>query len=64
MQIYIICCIYVYNLCLVKILPLKYAKMLSVDQIAVFINEQNLQNKSMKNFLHVDTNSNNLDFDR
>ena len=64
MQIYIICCVCVYNLCLVKILPLRYAKMLSVDQIAVFINKQNLQNKSLKIFLHVDTNSNNLNFGR
>ena len=35
------------------------AKMLLVNQIVVFLNERNLQIKSMKqpNFLHADTNS-------
>ena len=40
--------------------------MLSANQIAVFLKERNLQNKSMKqpNFLHVESNSKKLNFDQ
>ena len=44
-----------------NLVPVLLAKMPSANQIAVFLNEQNVQNKSMKqiDFVQVDTNSKN-----
>ena len=45
--------------------PEIWAEMFSANQIAVFLQERNLQNKSIKypDFLHFDTNSKKLNFD-
>ena len=42
-----------------NLVPVLLAKMLSANQIVVFLNEQNVQNKSMKqtDFVQADTNS-------
>ena len=46
--------------------PEIWAKMVSANQIAVFLKDRNLTNKSMKypDILHVDSNSKNLKFDQ
>ena len=63
MKIYISYCVSVDNFGK-NLSPKIWAKMLSSNQIAVFLKERNLQNKSMKlpDFLHVDTSSKKLNF--
>ena len=48
-----------------NLVPEIWAKMLSASQIAVFLNDWNLQIKSFEIafFLHVDTNSKKLNFE-
>ena len=49
-----------------NVIPELWAKMLSAIQIASFLNQPFIQNRSMKqpHFLHVDTNSQKLKVDR
>ena len=59
MKVYIICCVLAQILYLKKNQDLEiWAKILLANQIAAFLNQLYLQNKTMKKpiFLHVDTN--------
>ena len=67
MKIYIICCIYSQRNAKFwkNLAPEIWPKMLKANQIAGFLSQQFLQNKSIKqsHFLYVDTNSQELKFE-
>ena len=48
-----------------NLVPEIWTKMLFANQISVFLNKQNLQNKSInyRDFLHVNTNPKKINFD-